>query len=91
MKRISLIQKIKRMFTYKERFLRACIYSFYVQKARIDLEGMGFLPFLNEQHNRDWAKLKADELIAQFKEEGTINERYKLALKWAKPATSGRG
>ena len=91
MKRISLIQKIKRMFTYKERFLRACIYSFYVQKARIDLEGMGFLPFLNEQHNRDWAKLKADELIAQFKKEGTINERYKLALQWAKPATSSQG
>ena len=80
MKRISLIQKIKRMFTYKERFLRACIYSFYVQKARIDLEGMGFLPFLNEQHNRDWAKLKADELITQFKKEGTINVRYKHAL-----------
>ena len=83
MRRISLIEKIKRMFTYKERFLRACIYSFYVQKARIDLGEIGFLPFINEQHNRDWARLKADELINQFKKEGTIAIRYKQALKWA--------
>ena len=92
MKRISLIQKIKRMFTYKERFLRACIYSFYVQAKRIELaNGVGFLPFYNEQQARDYAKLIADSLIAQFKEEGTINERYKLALQWANPAAIGRG
>ena len=88
MKRISIIQKIakaiKNKITYKERFLRACIYSFYVQKARIDLDGVGFLPFINETHRRDWAKLKADELINQFKKEGTINIRYKYALNWAK-------
>ena len=68
--------------TKKERFLHACIYSFYVQKARIDLDGVGFLPFLNEQHNRDWAKMKANELINQFKKEGTIDIRYKKALAW---------
>lgn len=68
----------------KERFLHACIYSFYVQKARIDLDGVGFLPFLNEQHNRDWARMKANELINQFKKEGTIDIRYEKALAWVK-------
>ena len=82
--RISIIQKIKKFMNRKERFLHACIYSFYVQKARIDLDGVGFLPFLNEQHNRDWARMKANELINQFKKEGTIDIRYKHALKWAK-------
>ena len=87
MKRISIIkriaQAIKNKITYKERFLRACIYCFYVQMARIELQGVGFLPFINEQHRRDWARLKADELINQFKKEGTIAIRYKHALKWA--------
>lgn len=80
----ALAHAFKNKITHKERFLHACIYSFYVQKARIDLKGVGFLPFINEQHNRDWAKMKANELIAQFKKEGTINIRYKHALAWAK-------
>ena len=80
--KFNIIQKIKKFMTKKERFLHACIYSFYVQKARIDLDGVGFLPFLNEQHNRDWAKMKANELINQFKKEGTIDIRYKKALAW---------
>ena len=82
--KFNIIQKIKKFMNRKERFLHACIYSFYVQKARIDLDGVGFLPFLNEQHNRDWARMKANELITQFKKEGTINIRYKKALAWAK-------
>ena len=82
--KFNIIQKIKKFMNRKERFLHACIYSFYVQKARIDLDGVGFLPFLNEQHNRDWAKMKANELINQFKKEGTIDIRYKHALAWAK-------
>ncbi|MBQ8635322.1 hypothetical protein IJ425_04125 [bacterium] len=82
--RISIIKKIKNFINRKERFLHACIYSFYVQKARVDLDGIGFLPFINEQHNRDWARMKANELIAQFKKEGTISIRYKHALAWAK-------
>ena len=86
--RISIFKKISRaiknQINHKERFLRACIYSFYVQKARIDLDGVGFLPFLNEQHNRDWARMKANELINQFKKEGTIDIRYKKALAWVK-------
>ena len=89
MKRISIIkriaQAIKNKITYKERFLRACIYSFYVQKARVDIGEIGFLPFINEKHHRDWAKLQANALINQFKKEGTINQRYKLALNWVKP------
>ena len=67
--KFNIIQKIKKFMNRKERFLRACIYSFYVQKARIDLDDIGFLPFLNEQHNRDWARMKANELITQFKKE----------------------
>lgn len=82
--KFNIIQKIKKFMTRKERFLRACIYSFYVQKARIDLDGVNLLPFLTEQHNRDWAKMKANELINQFKKEGTINIRYKHALQWVK-------
>ena len=82
--KFNIIQKIKKFMNRKERFLYACIYSFYVQKARIDLDGVGFLPFLNEQHNRDWARMKANELITQFKKEGTIDIRYKHALAWAK-------
>lgn len=82
--KFNIIQKIKKFMNRKERFLHACIYSFYVQKARIDLDGVGFLQFLNEQHNRDWARMKANELIAQFKKEGTINIRYKHALQWVK-------
>lgn len=81
--KFNIFQKIKKFMTRKERFLHACIYSFYVQKARIDLDGVGFLPFLNEQHNRDWARMKANELINQFKKEGTIDIRYKKALAWA--------
>lgn len=96
MKRISIIKRIaqviKNKITYKERFLHACIYSFYVQAKRIELaNGVAFLPFYNEQQARDYAKLKADELIEEFKKENTINERYKLALNWAKPATNTRG
>ena len=87
--RISIIQKIKKLMNRKERFLRACIYSFYVQKARIDLDGVNLLPFLNEQHNRDWARMKANELINQFKKEGTINIRYKHALAWANAQNKG--
>ncbi len=91
--RISIFKKIaraiKNQITHKERFLHACIYSFYVQKARIDLDGVGFLPFLNEQHNRDWARMKANELINQFKKEGTINIRYKHALAWANAQNKG--
>lgn len=82
--KFNIIQKIKKFMNKKERFLHACIYSFYVQKARIDLDGVGFLPFLNEQHNRDWAKMKANELIKEFKKEGTIDIRYKKALAWVK-------
>lgn len=82
--KFNIIQKIKKFMNRKERFLHACIYSFYVQKARIDLDGVGFLPFLNEQHKREWARMKANELITQFKKEGTINIRYKHALAWAK-------
>ena len=86
--RISIFKKIaraiKNQFNRKERFLRACIYSYYVQKARIDLEGISFLPFVNEQNNQAWARMKANELINQFKKEGTINIRYKHALQWTK-------
>ena len=96
MKRISIIrriaQTIKSKINYKERFLHACIYSFYVQSKRIELaNGVAFLPFYNELQARDYAKSIADELIEEFKKENTINERYKLALNWVKPATSERG
>lgn len=88
MKRISIIKKItqviKNKITYKERFLHACIYSFYVQVKRIELaNGVAFLPLYNEQQARDYAKAIADELIEEFKKENTIAIRYKHALKWA--------
>ena len=88
MKRISIIKRItqviKNKINHKERFLHACIYSFYVQAKRIELaNGIAFLPFYNERQARDYAKLIADELIEEFKKEGTIAIRYKHALKWA--------
>ena len=78
----EIFARIKKALTHKERFLHACVYSFYVHKARIDLDGVGFLPFINEQHNRDWARMKANELINLWKKEGTIDIRYKKALVW---------
>ncbi len=88
--KFNIIQKIKKFMNRKERFLRACIYSFYVQKARIDLNGVGFLPFINEQHARDYGKLKADELINLWKKEGTINIRYKHALAWVNASAGAK-
>ena len=83
--KFNIIQKIKKFITRKERFLHACVYCFYVQSKRIELEnGIGFLPFMNEQHARDYGKSKADELINLWKKEGTIDIRYKKALVWVK-------
>lgn len=88
MQRISIIKEIKdkilKFKTRKERFLRACAYNFYIQKTRIDLDGVNFLPFINAQHKHDWAKAKANEFVKYCKRNNIINERYKLALNYAR-------
>lgn len=86
--RISIFKKIaraiKNRISHKERFLRACAFNFYIRQARIELDGVGFLPFINAQHRYDWAKSKANEFVNYCKKHNIINERYKLALQYAK-------
>lgn len=88
MKKMSFIEKIKRAIknkiTYKERFLRACAYDFYIQKTRIELDGVNFLPFINAQHKQDWAKAQADNFVKYCKRNNVVNERFKLALQYAR-------
>ena len=87
MKRISIIKKIvkaiKNKITYKERFLHACAYNFYIQQANIELDGVNFLPFLNAKHKHDWAKLQANKFVRYCKKNKIVKERYKLALSYA--------
>lgn len=80
----NLTQKIKKFLTRKERFLFACAYSFYIRQTKAELDGVNFLPFLNAQHHHDWAKTKAKDFVAYCKKHNIINERYKLALQYAK-------
>lgn len=82
--KFNIIQKIKKFMNRKERFLFACAFNFYIKQARIELDGVGFLPFINAQHRYDWAKSKANEFVNYCKKHKIINERYKLALQYAK-------
>ena len=88
MEKISILKRIAKAIqkfkTRKERFLRACAYNFYIQKTRIDLDGVNFLPFINVQHKHDWAKAKANEFVKYCKKHNIVHERYKLALQYAK-------
>ena len=80
----KIVRAINNFMHRKERFLYACAYIFYLKSAKIDLEGVGFLPFIHAQHHKDWAKLKANEFVNYCKKNKIINERYKLALQYAK-------
>ncbi len=79
----ALAHAIKNKITHKERFLFACAYSFYIQQANIELDGVNFLPFLNAKHKHDWAKLQANKFVRYCKKNKIVKERYKLALSYA--------
>lgn len=88
MKKMSFIEKIKRAIknkiTYKERFLRACAYDFYIQKTKIKLGGVNFLPFVDAQDRHNQAKAIANEFVEYCKRNNIVNERFKLALQYAR-------
>ena len=80
----QIVKAIKNRISHKERFLRACAFNFYIRQARTELNGVGFLPFINAKNRHDWAKLKANEFVNYCKKHNIINECYKLALQYAK-------
>ena len=79
-----VIKKFQNFKNRKTRFLFACAYNFYIKQARIELDGIGFLPFINAQHRHDWAKIKANEFVKYCKKHNIVNQRYSLALQYAK-------
>lgn len=82
--KFNIIQKIKKFMNRKERFLFVCAYNFYIQQAQIELEKVNLLPFIDAQNRHNWAKAQAKNFVQFCKNNNIINERYKLALQYAK-------
>lgn len=80
----NLTKRIKKFLTRKERFLFACAYNFYIQQAQIELGKVNLLPFIDAQNRHNWAKAQAKNFVQFCKNNNIINERYKLALQYAK-------
>ena len=83
-KRISfLFKKIKILFTPKSKkikFLYEQAYKYYYTTGKYAVQGLNFLPFLTDQHKKDWAILKAESFIAYCKKHNIVNERYTMVL-----------
>lgn len=91
MRKMSLLEKIRRTINNytrrKERFLYCCAFRFYLKVFRESFQQNGkanLLPFIEKQLKKDYAHQKATEFVQMCIREKIVNQRYKLALEWAK-------
>lgn len=79
----SIMKIVKILFTPKSKkikFLYEQAYKYYYTTGKCAIHGLNFLPFLTEQHKKEWASLKAESFIVYCKKNNIINERYALAI-----------
>lgn len=73
-----VLKAIKNFKNRKARFVYSCAGSFYYHSGKAELDGIGFLPFLNDQHKLDWAKRKAREFVNECIKNNTLDAYYSL-------------